>query len=250
MSLCRHLGDCLDVMPGLDAGSIDLILADLPYGTTACKWDTVIPFAPLWAHYRRLLKPRGAVVLTASGKFTFPLAMSNFGWFRYKWTWIRGKRRTGFLDVNRRPLRCVEDILVFAPNRTTYNPIKTSGHDLVRATHGRAKSAVYHGYGRNPTAYESRERYPAEVLTIDLDDARIRHHRTQKPVALMEYLIRTYTNEGETVLDNTMGSGTTLVACLNTGRCGIGIEKDPEIFAVAEKRIAAAQAARAELLIA
>jgi hypothetical protein len=245
-------GDCLDLMGQLEPGSVDMILADLPYGTTACKWDTVIPFEPLWKHYRRLIKKNGAIVLTASQPFTSALVMSNPGWFRHRWAWIRGKRKAGFWDANRRPMRTFEDVLVFGPAPVTYNPqmgegvpySATQGHDLKGVYRERSdgEARVLH---RDVTS-----RFPTDVLTFDPVDNRGRLHNTQKPVALMEYLIRTYTNEGETVLDNTCGSGTTGVACVNTGREFVGIEKDAAYFAIAEQRIAKAQADRAELLVA
>jgi DNA modification methylase len=220
MSECRLiLGDCLQAMADIPDGSIDLILADLPYGTTACKWDVVIPFEPLWAHYRRVLKPRGAVVLTASQPFTSMLVMSNPKWFRYEWVWDRVNKYTGHLNAKKRPMRRHETV-VNAAQRTaaTYGAHHT---EKLRSSDG--LSAM-----------------PGSVLRIKGHDKK-GVHPTQKPVALMEYLIRTYSHEGEMVLDNTMGSGTTGVACLNTGRRFLGIEKDPAIFAVADRRIDAAR---------
>jgi site-specific DNA-methyltransferase (adenine-specific) len=229
-------GDCLEVMPRL-AGPVDLILCDLPYGVTACRWDSVIPFEPLWECYKRLIKPRGAVVLTASQPFTSALVMSSPGWFRHRWAWNKVNRPTGYLDANRKPLRIVEDVCVFSPSGDiTYNPIMGVGRPF--HARGSGKTSIYGNHQARLTA-NSGTRFPTDLLSIKADrrgtEGRI--HPTQKPVALMEYLIRTYTNEGELVLDNTMGSGTTGVACLNTGRRFIGIEKDPGYFATARDRI-------------
>jgi hypothetical protein len=243
-----HLGDCLDVMGSLEAGSVDLVLTDLPYGTTYCRWDHVIPFEPLWSHYRRLLKPRGAVILTATQPFASMLVMSNPKWFRHEWAWIRGKKASGHLDAKHRPLRRHESILVFAEGRTTYNPIMSDG-PLRKATSGdqaTASSDLYRPASRRP--WNSDKRYPTDVIEIDSIDSRRRTHPTQKPVALMEYLVRTYSDEGDMILDSCMGSGTTGVACVHTGRRFTGIEKDAGYFATAESRIAAAQSERASLL--
>lgn len=237
-------GDCLEVMPTLEVGSMDLILADLPYGTTACKWDTVIPLDPLWACYRRLLKPRGAVVLTASQPFTSILVMSNRDWFKYCWVWEKSVSGD-CMNAKNKPLKKHEDIIVFSSgttangseNRMTYNPQgltpsmrKRSGTDY-GATGGsfkvpRPSHAPY---------IQETSGFPVSVVYFPHDTEK--SHPTQKPVALVEYLIKTYSNEGDLVLDNTMGSGTTGVACHNTWRQFIGIEKDPKIFATAERRI-------------
>lgn len=233
-----YLGDCLDVMPRL-AGPFDLILADLPYGTTACKWDTVIPFAPLWENYKRLIKPRGAIVLTASQPFTSALVMSNVGWFGHSWVWEK-TRPTNVFNAPKMPMKYHEDVLVFYKELPTYNPQMVEAERRIKIQHthtdrdqghlgrtGEKEGHVHDNGGLN---------HPNSVLKFS-NVCRPHIHPTQKPVALMEYLIRTYTNEGETVLDNTMGSGTTIVAALNTGRNAVGIEKDPEIFATAQARI-------------
>lgn len=249
MSVSLVCGDCLDVMPQLPAASVDLVCADLPYGTTACKWDTVIPFAPLWEQYRRLIKPRGAIVLTASQPFTSALVMSNPGWFRYEWIW-RKSRVTGFLDAKRRPLKRHESALLFSPvGYPTYQPQMRRGEPHLRGGWGKRRRGceTYQPFA-DDAALVTDEYYPDSVL--DFDSVTVPIHNNEKPVALMEYLIRTYSNEGDTVLDNAVGSGTTIVACLNTGRNGIGIEKDREIFATAETRIRNAERSRAELLIA
>lgn len=235
MSIDLRLGDCLSVMADLPDGSIDLVLADLPYGTTACRWDSVIPFVPLWDRYRRLLKPRGAVVLTASQPFTSALVMSNPKWFRYEWIWRKNKP-TGFLDANRKPLKTHESILVFSRHAAPYEP---QGVERRRRRRRKEGTEVYGKFGYE---YETTGvNFPRSV--IEFSCSLPVGHPSAKPVALMEYLIRTYSDEGATVLDNAMGSGTTLVACVNTGRHGVGIELDPGYFAIAERRLAESQSA-------
>jgi site-specific DNA-methyltransferase (adenine-specific) len=240
-----HNGDCLTVMPRLAAGSVDLILCDLPYGTTACSWDAVIPFDRLWAEYRRLLRPGGVVVLTAAQPFTTQVIASNLPDFKYCWYWDK-KAVTGFANAKLQPLRCVEDVVVFYASRPTYNPqglvylgksrsnSATVGGDTVRTD-----TAASAGKGSLRTAgaeyVQEWTNYPKQLLEVPRDRSRV--HPTQKPVALMEYLIRTYTNPGDLVLDNCMGSGTTGVAALNTNRRFIGIERDPGYFAIARSRI-------------
>lgn len=232
-------GDCLEVMAGLPDASVDMILCDLPYGTTACKWDTAIPFEPLWAQYRRIAKRNAAIVLTASQPFTTALIASNYRDFRYCWVWEKSTG-TGFLDANRRPLRCHEDVAVFYRGSPAYTPQKWQG----APNHGnktavRKTKSIHAGeYGR-PAPDLSGMKFPRSVVKFDKSSSSERLHPTQKPVALMEYLIRTYTQEGETVLDNCMGSGTTGVACANTGRRFIGIERDDKYFQAAKDRIEA-----------
>jgi site-specific DNA-methyltransferase (adenine-specific) len=241
------LGDCLDVMGEIADGSIEGILADLPYGTTACKWDQVIPFEPLWAHYRRVLRPRGAVVLTASQPFTSMLVMSNREWFRYDLIWDK-VCTSGFLNAKHSPMRSHESILVFGDSGGTYNPqmVERTSIELKRLNHTSTKVPNVHakvyrdGLLRWPqNRYDHKLKYPASVLCLTSREGKdVRGlHPTQKPVPLFEYLIRTYSNPGDVVLDNTMGSGTTGVACLNTDRSFIGIERDPTYFATAEARI-------------
>jgi DNA modification methylase len=238
-------GDCLELMKDISAGSIDMVLTDPPYGTTACKWDSVIPFEPMWEQLKRITKSNGAIVLTASQPFTSSLVVSNFSMFRYDWTWKKNKS-TGFLNANKMPLRNKEDILVFYKKPPTYNPQKTFGHKPVNSftkntsdgdTLGKTQLGLKGG--------GSTERFPTcvqefAVVNQDGSSSEGKHHPTQKPVALMEYLIKTYTNEGDTVLDFTMGSGTTGVACKNLNRDFIGIELDPEYFKIAQDRIAQA----------
>jgi DNA modification methylase len=238
-----HHGDCLEVMASLPDASVDLILCDLPYGTTACKWDTVIPFEPLWAQYRRVAKRNAAIVLTASQPFTTALIASNMREFRIEWIW--NKRRAGnFFAVKREPLRVHESVLVFARALPTYNPQMAIGepYKITRRSEG-AQAGAY-GVQKRTGMVNHGTRHPTTVLEYGSANTN-KLHPTQKPVALMEYLIRTYTNEGDVVLDNCMGSGTTGVACANTGRRFIGIERDPKYFEIARDRIAAAHVAQA-----
>ena len=240
------LGDCLEKMATLDAGSVDLVLTDPPYGTTACAWDAVIPFEPMWREVRRVLKPRGAAVFTASQPFTSALVMSNPKQYRHSWIWDKGVG-ANFAQASRVPLKVHEDVLVFGMGSTNppYNPQMVL-RDKPLPMGGNSGKRGTGAYDLRGPAVEANladgktypEAYPKSVLPISpRSDTERGLHPTQKPVALMEYLIRTYTNEGETVLDFTMGSGTTGVACANTGRKFIGIERDPAYFAVACKRL-------------
>ena len=236
------LGDCLEKMKEIPDGSVDMVLCDLPYGTTACKWDTVIPFEPLWAAYKRVCKKNAAIVLTAAMPFTAALVSSNFKDFRYRIVWNKVNRPTGFLDAKRRPLRITEDVCVFYRAQPTYNPEMVQGapYSVKRKENGKSTTIYQPGINTASTDCSDGMRYPQDLLSIKADNRGVegRVHPTQKPVALMEYLIRTYTNVGETVLDNTMGSGTTGVACVNTGRRFIGIERDETYFNIARSRIA------------
>ena len=248
-----YLGDCLEVMSDIPDSSVDLILCDLPYGTTSCKWDSVIPFEPLWAQYRRVAKKNSAIVLTASQPFTTSLIASNMKGFRYCWVWAKS-RVTGFANAKVQPLRCAEDVVVFYRNRPTYNPqglVRINAAKRNGASVGgdtlRGDTAKSSGKGALRTAggeyIQEFTGYPRQVLNI-CSESRT-SHPTQKPVALMEYMIRTYTNEGDTVMDNCMGSGTTGVACANTGRKFIGIERDAGYFEIARQRIEQARTASA-----
>lgn len=242
-------GDCLDLMAGIPTGSVDMILCDLPYGTTACKWDTVIPFEPLWAQYKRIAKPNAAIVLTAAQPFTTALISSNIGMFKYCWVWDKVSK-TDVMNAKNKPLRQHEDVVVFShgttancsPRRMNYNP-----QGLMAATRINAKNRNAAGYmgSARPSHQENyvcqNANYPSSILQISNANRTNVVHPTQKPVALMEYLIRTYTNEGDTVMDNCMGSGTTGVACANTGRNFIGIEKEAAYFEIAKQRIETAQ---------
>ncbi len=228
-------GDCLEKMKDILDGSIDMILCDLPYGTTACKWDTVIPFEPLWAQYRRVAKRNAAIVLTANQPFTSALVMSNAKAFKHSWIWDK-VRPSGFQIAKHRPMSRHEDILVFCFGSIRYyrqmekrnRPVKG------RVSSSSDSSPLKYSDGIART-YEYKN--PQTIITFCKGSDGKYVHPTQKPVALMEYLIKTYTNEGETVLDNCMGSGSTGVACKNLNRNFIGIELDPEYFKIAEKRI-------------
>ena len=235
------MGDCLECMAEIESGSVDLVLTDPPYGTTACKWDAVIPFAPMWAAVKRVLKPNGAAVFTASQPFTSALVMSNVSWFKYDWVW-RKPKGTGHLNANRMPLKDKEDVLVFCGGTALYNPqfspgtpYKNKAGDPTKAT---SMTDSYGSYTNVRNDNDGR-RYPKQVIDFPVVE-RGTVHPTQKPVALMDYLIKTYTNPGEVVLDFTMGSGTTGVAAMNTGRRFIGVERDENYFEIACKRIEAA----------
>lgn len=232
----RH-GDCLDVMPTLESGSVDMVLADLPYGTTACKWDSVIPFEPLWAEYRRVCKLNEAIVLTASQPFTTALIASNMRDFRYCWVWEK-TMASNFALARKQPFKKHKDVAVFYRKQPTYNPQFEDGkayNDNRSSGSRNASVGTDLGVGRVPIA-NTGTRFPSSVQKFS-NGNNGNVHPTQKPVALFEYLIRTYTNEGDVVLDNTMGSGTTGVACRNSGRRFIGIEQDAGYFAIAQQRI-------------
>jgi site-specific DNA-methyltransferase (adenine-specific) len=238
-----HLGDCLELMKALPDNSVDLILCDLPYGTTACAWDSVIPLAPLWAEYKRIAKPNAAIVLTAAQPFTTALIASNMRAFKYEWIYEKTNPK-GFLSAKRRPLTAHENVCVFSYGTPPYSPQKWTIPDHLRTKRKHATSKT------SGECYGSRElkrwdddgsRFPTSVIGFSNRVGRNEnYHPTQKPIALMEYLVRTYTNEGDVVLDNCMGSGTTGVACMNTGRRFVGMEMNAEYFAIAQQRILAA----------
>jgi len=232
-------GDCLEKMADIPDGSVDMVLCDLPYGTTQNKWDSVIPLEPLWREYRRVCKPSAAIVLTACQPFTSALVMSNLLAFKYSWTWDKANS-TGFLNAKKQPLRQTEDVCVFYREQCTYNPqMEIRGKPRVKGGYNKIGGSDNYGDFHDVKSVNNKY-YPTNLLLISNANRAEKTHPTQKPVALMEYLIRTYTNEGETVLDNTMGSGTTGVACVNTDRCFIGIERDDEYFKIASNRIDAA----------
>lgn len=226
-------------MQELDSNSIDMILCDLPYGTTQCKWDTCIPFEPLWEQYKRIIKDRGAIVLTASQPFTSALVMSNPKMFKYDWVW-RKPKGTGYLNAKKQPMRDKEDILVFYNKQCVYNPQKTIGSaykNKAGKDHKKTTSmAEIYGAYTNKRKNNNGFRYPKQVQNFALVGRNVLHP-TQKPVALFEYLIKTYTNEGELVLDNCAGSGTTAIACINTNRYYILMEQEPKYIEVINKRI-------------
>jgi site-specific DNA-methyltransferase (adenine-specific) len=258
-------GDCLVLMENIEDSSIDLILCDLPYGTTdrsgvdkngknrVLEWDCIIPLDELWNHYKRIIKPKGVIVLTADQPFTSKLVLSNLKWFRYEWIWKK-RKTTGFLHANYRPMKETEDILVFSPSYASaaagksntnmvYNP-----QDLVEKVVKKKNNPKRLGkFLHNPehmgegnkllgeSEYTQKfTNYPSEIIEFGSDG---NIHPTQKPVALMEYLIKTYSNEGDLVLDNCMGSGTTGIACINTNRQFIGMEMDLVYFEMAKNRI-------------
>ena len=227
-------GDCLERMKEIPDGSVDMILTDPPYGTTACKWDTVIPLDAMWEQLKRIIKPNGAIVMTASQPFTTTLIASNMRWFKYSWVWEK-TMATGGLLAKTRPLKAHEDICVFYSAQPTYNQQRGAGEPYTRPEGKKVGSVVGDRVGGHVTK-NAGGRCPRSVLKFP-NPNRASLHPTQKPVALMEYLIRTYTNEGETVLDFTMGSGSTGVAAVNTNRNFIGIELDPDYFEIAKQRI-------------
>jgi site-specific DNA-methyltransferase (adenine-specific) len=245
VSVTLHHGDCLEVMPTIADASVDMVLCDLPYGTTACKWDTVIPFAPLWEQYRRIVKRNGAIVLFGSQPFTTDLINSNRAMFRYTWVWDKRKGGNIFL-AKQQPMKVHEDVVVFSAAPARYYPQMEPRAEVKRSRNS-GTGAAFGGNGTpEPTVYEYTHTYPKSILPVS-NAAQQGKHPTQKPVALGEYLIRTYTNEGEVVLDNTMGVGSFGVAAVNTNRRFIGIERDETYYGVAWERIEAAQSAARQL---
>ena len=234
-----YRGDCLEEMNNIPDGSVDLVLTDPPYGTTACKWDSVIPFEPMWSQLKRVAKKNAAIVLFGSEPFSSALRMSNIKWFKYDWVWDK-VHAVGFQVAKYRPMQQHENIMVYCKTTPQYNP------QMVERPRVR-ESKLYGNSDVSPIAhikYTDRKYthwYPKSIIKESGADHSKVLHPTQKPVALLEYLIRTYTNEGETVLDFTMGSGSTGVACLNTGRKFIGIELDDKYYSIAHNRIKEAQ---------
>lgn len=236
MSARLILGDCIEKIADICTDSIDLILADPPYGTTLCKWDSVINLQELWPELKRVIKPGGAVIMTAQTPFDKVLGCSNLPWLRYEWIWEKGNA-TGFFNAKKMPLKAHENILVFYEKLPVYNPIKTHGHERKSAGRKDVNSECY-GKAVKKVVYDSTSRYPRSVQKFSSDKQRESFHPTQKPIALMQYLIETYTNQGDVVLDFCMGSGTTGVACELTDRQFIGIEKDKRYFDISLHRIA------------
>jgi DNA modification methylase len=228
-------GDCLEKMKDIPSGSVDCIITDPPYGTTACKWDNVIPFEPMWEQLKRIIKPNGAICLFGSEPFSSALRMSNIKTFKYDWVWLKGQC-TNFLNSKHQPLRNTEMVSVFCDGKSVYYPQTYKGKMQLKSTGG--KSDCYGEYTYKP--HKSDVYYPRQTLYYP--QIRVKGgHPTQKPVALLEYLIKTYTLENETVLDFTMGSGSTGVACVNTNRNFIGIELDEGYFEIAQRRICQAE---------
>lgn len=231
-------GDCLELMKQVPDKSIDLILCDLPYGTTANKWDTVIPFDKLWAQYKRIIKDNGAILLFSQMPFGANLIMSNPKMFRYEWVWLKPNSNAGFLNAKKMPMRRHENILVFYKHLPTYNPQMVSGKPYTDER-TRRNGSINYGNTNDKifTTVNEGTRYPSDYVEIKTVPNGKNVHPTQKPVELLEYLIKTYTNEGDVVLDNCMGSGSTGVACQNTNREFIGMELDEKYFNIAKERI-------------
>ena len=231
-------GDCLERMKEIPSGSVDLILTDPPYGTTACKWDSVIPFEPMWAELKRIIKPNCAIVMTSSQPFTTALISSNIKDYHHSWVWYK-RFAANFPQAKRQPLRVHEDVIVFGKT-PKYYPAMTK-RDVTIKKGKNAGAEMYGGVsGLGREDYKGKvydEKYPETIVEFNIRADGRKLHPTQKPVALMEYLIKTYTNENETVLDFTMGSGTTGLACMNTKRNFIGIERDDKYFDISVKRI-------------
>ncbi len=228
-------GDCLERMKEIPSGSVDMVLTDPPYGTTACKWDSIIPLEPMWEQLKRIIKPNGAIVMTASQPFTTILIASNLKDFKYTWVWDKVKPSTG-LHAKIMPLRSTEDIVVFGKDKINYFP--QMAQKKLRVESKNDSNGEAFGGARVKREHDNKGLgYPKNLLVMSNADQTGRVHPTQKPVALMEYLIKTYTNEDEVVLDFTMGSGSTGVACRNTNRKFIGIELDSDYFRIALERI-------------
>ena len=237
-----HHGDCLELMQEIEPHSIDFIFLDLPYNVTKARWDRgIIDLTKLWEHLNRICKPNTAIVFTATQPFASKVVMSNLEHFKYEWIWEK-PNGTGGLNVLKQPMRCHEHVLVFYKQQCTYNPIKTSGHPK-KTTYRKLAIKELWNDDSKPSIYDSSERFPRSVQVISSDKqlARGSKHPTRKPVALLEYLIKTYTKEGDLILDPTCGSGTTAIAAINLGRNYIMIEKDEKYYQIALKRIASVQ---------
>ena len=233
-------GDCLEKMQDIPDGSIDMILTDPPYGTTACKWDSIIDFDLMWIQLKRIIKPNGVVCLFGSEPFSSYLRLSNIKMFKYDWIWDKVVG-SNYVQSKKQPLRRYETISIFYSSQVQYNPImEIRDPKNIRKT-GKSKNNSINGLGNMVGTVTGKNKYPTNIIKINGRSSELnsknRVHPTQKPVLLMEYLIKTYTNEDETVLDFTMGSGTTGVACKNLNRSFIGIELDPDYFKIAESRI-------------
>ena len=238
-----YLGDCLEVMKEIPDGVIDMILCDLPYGTTACSWDSVIPFDKLWEQYKRILKENGAVILFAQTPFDKVLGCSNLEWLKYEWIWEK-TQATGYFNAKKMPMKAHENILVFYNKTPKFNPQKTEGHKPVNTYTKKAevcnKTEVYGKVKQDVSGGGETDRYPRSVQVFASDKQKTKLdgtiHPTQKPLALLEMLVKSYTDEGDMVLDNTMGSGTTNLACIKLNRKSIGIEKEKQYYDVAVRR--------------
>lgn len=242
-----ELGDCLKLIPGLPKHSIDMILADLPYGQTKAKWDSIIPLDQLWKQYRRVIKDHGVIILFGNEPFSSAVRMSNPHMYRYDWKWIK-TMPTGFLNAHRQPLHRYEDIMVFYKHLPTYNPQMVTGKEHHRGPQSRNKRtldnngrSVSNAYGGNFVRKDHKatnKYFPSNIIKFsNAIPKKHRYHPTQKPVKLLKYLIKTYTNRGDTVLDNVMGSGSTGIACKETHRKFIGMEINKKYYEIAKKRI-------------
>jgi DNA modification methylase len=232
-------GDCLELMKDIPDGSIDMILCDLPYGVTGCKWDTVIPFEPLWKQYNRIIKQDGAIALFGSQPFTSALVMSNPKMFKYEWIWLKG-RGQNFAHAKKQPMRGHESILVFYLKQPTYNPIMTEAPEknIRKPQYHTTHFTELYNVNKMPSLdYDPTKRYPLSYQMFSVGRGRDKKHPNEKPVELLEYLIKTYTNEGDLVLDNCAGSGSTLVAAKNLNRQFIGIEKEEKYYNICLERL-------------
>lgn len=240
MRIDLRKGDCLEIMKDIPDESIDMILCDLPYGTTACKWDTIIPFEPLWEQYNRIIKDNGAIVLFGSEPFSSKLRMSNLKNYKYDWVWNKKNSGTGLL-AKYQPLKITENIMVFGKTKIKYYPIMTKVDKVTNRKKFATKNMGEHlGNAILKVKQDNGYRYPKNILEFYKDSKnqyQKKYHPTQKPVLLLEYLIKTYTNENDIVLDNCAGSMSTAIACLNTNRNFIGIELDENYFNIAKERI-------------
>lgn len=235
MSATLIFGDCMRILRDIPDASIDTVIADIPFGTTKNRWDTPLPLGDLWEEYVRIC--RGTFVLHAAAPFDKVLGMSNISMLRYEWIWEK-TNPTGHLNARRAPMKAHENVLVFSKKTPTYNPIKTKGHARKTATKRQGDTTPNYGAQNfDELVYDSTERYPRSVLLFSSDKQHSKLHPTQKPLALMEYLVKTHSNPNDMVLDNCMGSGTTGVACMLHGRRFIGIEKDSGYFTAAQERI-------------
>ncbi|MEX3021567.1 site-specific DNA-methyltransferase [Kluyvera sp. STS39-E] len=235
MSIILHNADCFDVFPAIASGTVDLVCADIPYGTTQCRWDSVLDLETMWSELYRIAKPNAAIVLFSAQPFTSILVSSNLVDWRSEWIWEKGNA-TGFLNAKKQPLRAHENIQVFYRHQPTYNPKMTDGHVRKTSKRKTVNSECY-GKAQNLSEYDSTQRYPRDVQFFSSDKQKGNYHPTQKPLALVKYIIETYSNPGDTVLDFTMGSGTAGLACQEAGRSFIGIEKEKPIYQTACQRM-------------
>ena len=234
-------GDCLQLMSVVPDSSVHLVLCDPPYGTTNAKWDTPLDLGKMWEQYKRIIKPNGAVLMFAQTPFDKVLGCSNLPWLRYELIWEKTEA-TGHLNAKKMPMKAHENILVFYDKLPTYNPQKTTGHvrkTVLRVDHGKNQGVLY-GSQKGTTSYDSTERYPRSVLKFSKEKQKENYHPNQKPLRLVEWLINTYSNPGDIVLDNCMGSGTTAVAAKRLGRRFIGMELEPDFVQIAHRRYMAA----------